>query len=132
MGGVVWEDNRDRAVTLGIRHLVVVGGVMAAVEPVGVDLGDAGEAVLAKMGSGLAHCLGGDLIVAGEELGIGDGEGGDHRDAAGADAVEERDALHRAVSPGELVEEAVPDQVMNHDHRSAPGSWGHGARHPCG
>ena len=68
VGGVVREDDRDRAVALRVRHLVVIGRVVTAACPVGVDLSDASQAVLAKMGAGLAHGLGGDVVVAGGEV----------------------------------------------------------------
>lgn len=132
IGGVMREHDRDRTVAVGVGHLVVVGGVPTAVESVGVDLGDAGESVVAKMRSGLAHRLRGDLVMAGKELGVRNRERRDDGGVARADAVEVGDPLHGPRGPGELVEKALPDQVRNHDHRSAPGSWERAGRPPCG
>lgn len=88
----------------------------AAFEAVSVDLEETREPILTEVLPGLAHGLGGDVVVPGEQLSVRNREGGGDPDVSDAHAVQEGHALDGAARSSKLVQEAVPEQVRNRDH----------------
>ena len=69
-----------------------------------MDLGQPRELVLAKVGPGLAHRLGGHVVVPGGEMGFREDESRNDADVAEPDAIEVPDALHARDGARKLVE----------------------------
>lgn len=80
-----------------------------------VDLGESPELKPAQVFAGLAHRVGRDFEVIGEQLGVRQRQRHDHAVVSATNAVKVADLLDGTVPTSKLIEHPLPKRIRNGD-----------------